>query len=71
LIHTFSFSRTLLEVRWPFANGNGDNSLEFAPNSMLLFLGVGDGGSSYDPFENAQNPGTINTERLRGALGLF
>lgn len=47
--------RTLLNLRRPFANHNGINSLNFSPESGRLVLTTGDGGLAYDPFNLAQN----------------
>jgi hypothetical protein len=47
--------RTLLNLRRPFANHNGVNSLNFSPESGRLVLTTGDGGSGYDPFNLAQD----------------
>ncbi len=45
--------RTLLNVRRPFFNHNGVNSLNFSPETGRLVLTTGDGGSGYDPFNLA------------------
>lgn len=47
--------RTLLNLRRPFFNHNGINSLNFSPETGKLVLTTGDGGSGYDPFNAAQN----------------
>lgn len=47
--------RTLLNLRRPFSNHNGVNSLNFSPETGKLVLTTGDGGSSYDPFNLSQN----------------
>ena len=47
--------RTLLNVRRPFSNHNGVNSLNFSPETGKLILTNGDGGSGYDPFNLSQN----------------
>lgn len=47
--------RTLLNIRRPFSNHNGVNSLNFSPESGKLVLITGDGGSGYDPFNLSQN----------------
>jgi len=48
-------TRTLLNLRRPFANHNGVNSLNFSPENGRLVLTTGDGGSGYDPFNLSQN----------------
>ncbi|GAA0358661.1 PQQ-dependent sugar dehydrogenase [Bacillus horti] len=47
--------RTLLNIRRPFANHNGVNSLNFSPETGKLVLTTGDGGSGYDPFNLSQD----------------
>jgi hypothetical protein len=47
--------RTLLNIRRPFFNHNGVNSLNFSPETRRLVLTTGDGGSGYDPFNLSQN----------------
>jgi len=46
--------RTLLNIRRPFLNHNGVNSLNFSPETGNLILTTGDGGSGYDPFNLSQ-----------------
>jgi hypothetical protein len=47
--------RTLLNLRRPFFNHNGVNSLNFSPETGNLVLTTGDGGSGYDPFHLSQD----------------
>jgi hypothetical protein len=47
--------RTLLNIRRPFFNHNGVNSLNFSPETRKLILTIGDGGSGYDPFNLSQD----------------
>lgn len=47
--------RTLLNLRRPFFNHNGVNSLTFSPETGRLVLTTGDGGLGYDPFNLGQN----------------
>lgn len=47
--------RTLLNLRRPFLNHNGVNSLNFSPETGKLVLTTGDGGAGYDPFNASQN----------------
>lgn len=47
--------RTLLNIRRPFLNHNGVNSLNFSPETGKLVLTTGDGGSGYDPFHLSQD----------------
>ncbi|UPA31699.1 PQQ-dependent sugar dehydrogenase [Terrisporobacter glycolicus] len=48
-------TRTLLNLRRPFANHNGVNSLNFSPETGKLILTTGDGGLGYDPFNLSQD----------------
>ena len=48
-------NRTLLNLRRPFSNHNGVNSLNFSPETDKLVLTTGDGGSGYDPFNTSQD----------------
>ncbi len=47
--------RTLLNLRRPFFNHNGVNSLNFSSETGKLVLTTGDGGSGYDPFNLSQD----------------
>src|SRR5690554_1369876 len=47
--------RTLLNLRRPFLNHNGVNSLNFSPETGNLILTTGDGGSGYVPFNLSQD----------------
>lgn len=47
--------RTLLNLRRPFFNHNGVNSLNFSPETGKLVLTTGDGGLGYDPFNLSQD----------------
>ena len=50
-------------IRQPFANHNGGN-LVFGPDGYL-YIGLGDGGSSNDPQNHAQNPASLLGKMLR------
>lgn len=56
-------AETLLTVVQPFANHNG-GKLAFGPDGRL-YIGMGDGGSGGDPFNNAQNVQTLLGKLLR------
>lgn len=56
-------AQTLVTVVQPFANHNG-GQLAFGPDGYL-YIGLGDGGSGGDPFNNAQNPGVLLGKMLR------
>lgn len=47
--------RTLLNIKRPFLNHNGVNSLNFSPETGKLVLTTGDGGAGYDPFNLSQD----------------
>lgn len=47
--------RTLFNLKRPFMNHNGINSLNFSPETGNLVLTTGDGGSGYDPFNLSQD----------------
>jgi len=53
----------VLTVDQPFANHNGGR-LQFGPDGML-YLGLGDGGSAFDPDGNAQDGGTLLGKLIR------
>ena len=53
--NTSKKKRTLLNIRRPFGNHNGFNSLNFSPESERLVLTTGDGGFGYDPFNLSQD----------------
>jgi len=50
-------------IAQPFSNHNGGH-LAFGPDGYL-YIGMGDGGSGGDPFNNAQNPQTLLGKMLR------
>ena len=50
----FSSESKLFHFEQPYGNHNGGH-LEFGPKDNFLYLGFGDGGSSGDPQNNAQN----------------
>jgi len=50
-------------VTQPFGNHKGGN-IAFGPDGML-YIGLGDGGSGGDPFNNSQNPTTLLGKMLR------
>ena len=53
----------LFEIPQPFINHNG-GMLAFGPDGFL-YIGLGDGGSGGDPFNNAQDPRTLLGSVLR------
>jgi glucose/arabinose dehydrogenase len=55
--------KVILEVTQPACNHEG-GALAFGPNGYL-FIGTGDGGGSYDSYNNAQNKNTLLGAMLR------
>jgi uncharacterized protein (TIGR03437 family) len=55
--------RVLLTIAQPFANHNG-GMIEFGPDGFL-YIGMGDGGSSFDPGNRAQNIEELLGKMLR------
>ncbi len=58
-----SSSRSILNVPQPASNHNG-GQLQFGPDGYL-YVGMGDGGGSGDPFGNGQNLRTLHGALLR------
>ena len=56
-------ARTLLVIGQPFANHNG-GQLQFGPDGFL-YIGMGDGGSAFDPECRAQKTDTLLGKMLR------
>ncbi len=54
---------SVITVDQPFANHNGGH-IEFGPDAML-YLGLGDGGSGYDPLGSGQDTATLLGSILR------
>jgi glucose/arabinose dehydrogenase len=48
----------VLEIEQPGFNQNG-GAIRFGPDDGMLYLSLGDGSASMDPFKNGQNLGTI------------
>jgi len=61
--------RTLLNLRRPFFNHNGVNSLNFSPETGNLVLTTGDGGSGYDPFNLSQDDMEISGKIIEIDVG--
>jgi glucose/arabinose dehydrogenase len=55
--------RVLLEVPQPFGNHKG-GQVSFGPDGYL-YIGLGDGGKGYDPFNSGQNTATLLAKILR------
>ncbi|SFJ58943.1 Glucose / Sorbosone dehydrogenase [Paenibacillus sp. UNC496MF] len=62
--------RTLLNIRRPFLNHNGVNSLTFSPETGKLVLTTGDGGSGYDPFHLSQDDMEIAGKIIEMDVGM-
>ncbi len=58
-----SSEKELFRIEQPYANHNG-GSIEFGPDGYL-YIGMGDGGSAYDPHGNGQNLGVPLGKVLR------
>jgi hypothetical protein len=58
-----TFQRTLLKIKRPYFNHTGFQSLAWSPELNTLVLGLGDGGSEFDPNNIAQDD-----EQLSGKL---
>ncbi|MER2600406.1 MAG: PQQ-dependent sugar dehydrogenase [Caldilineales bacterium] len=56
-------AQVLLTIAQPFSNHNG-GQLQFGPDGYL-YIGMGDGGSSGDPSDRAQNTGELLGKMLR------
>jgi len=54
----------ILYVEQPFENHNG-GMIDFGPRDGRLYVGLGDGGGTGDPGDNAQDPGTLLGSVLR------
>jgi glucose/arabinose dehydrogenase len=58
-----STARTLMRIGQPYANHNG-GMIAFGPDGYL-YIGMGDGGSSGDPLNKAQNTSSLLGKMLR------
>jgi len=54
----------ILEIIQPFDNNNGGH-LAFGPSDGFLYIGLGDGGSTGDPYNNSQDLNTLLGSILR------
>ena len=54
----------ILEILQPFDNNNGGH-LAFGPSDGFLYIGLGDGGSTGDPYNNSQDLNTLLGSILR------
>jgi hypothetical protein len=59
------FQRTLLKIKRPYFNHTGFQSLVWSPELKTLVLGLGDGGSEYDPNNIAQDNDQLSGKLLR------
>ena len=59
------FRRTLLKIKRPYFNHTGFQSLVFSPELSTLVLGLGDGGSEYDPNNIAQDDDQLSGKLLK------
>jgi glucose/arabinose dehydrogenase len=58
-----SSAKLILKIDQPYGNHNGGMNL-FGPDGML-YIGMGDGGSEYDPHGNGQNNNLLLSKLLR------
>lgn len=54
----------IISFSQPFSNHNG-GTIAFSPVDGYLYVGLGDGGSANDPFNNAQNDSTLLGKMIR------
>ena len=59
------FQRTLLKIKRPYFNHTGFQSLVWSPEQNTLVLGLGDGGSEYDPNNIAQDDNQLSGKLLK------
>jgi hypothetical protein len=60
-----TFQRTLLKIKRPYFNHTGFQSIAWSPELNTLLLGLGDGGSEYDPNNIAQNDDQLSGKLLK------
>ncbi len=60
-----NFQRTLLKIKRPYFNHTGFQSLVWSPELNTLVLGLGDGGSEYDPNNIAQDDDQLSGKLLK------
>jgi hypothetical protein len=60
-----TFRRTLLKLKRPYFNHTGFQSLTWSPELNTLVLGLGDGGSEYDPNNIAQDDTQLSGKLLK------
>jgi len=60
-----AFQRTLLKLKRPYFNHTGFQSLTWSPELNTLLLGLGDGGSEYDPNNIAQDDDQLSGKLLK------
>ena len=59
------FRRTVLKIKRPYFNHTGFGSLHWSPELGTLVLGLGDGGSEYDPNNIAQDDDQLSGKLLK------
>src|SRR5262249_47999086 len=60
-----AFQRTLLKLKRPYFNHTGFQAISWSPELNTLVLGLGDGGSEYDPNNIAQNDDQLSGKLLK------
>jgi hypothetical protein len=64
-----TFQRTVLRIKRPYFNHTGFSSLVWSPELNTLVIGLGDGGSEYDPNNIAQDDNQLSGKLLKIDLG--
>jgi len=59
------FQRTVLRIKRPYFNHTGFSSLVWSPELNTLVIGLGDGGSEYDPNNIAQDDNQLSGKLLK------
>ena len=59
------FQRTVLKIKRPYFNHTGYQSLVWSPEHGTLLVGLGDGGSEYDPNNIAQDDDQLSGKLLK------
>src|SRR5262245_18748454 len=60
-----TFQRTLLKIKRPYFNHTGFQSLGWSPELNALLLGLGDGGSEFDPNNISQDDDQLSGKLLK------
>lgn len=66
-----AFQRTVLKLKRPYFNHTGFQSLVWSPELNTLLLGLGDGGSEYDPNNLSQDDDQLSGKLLKINLAML